>query len=61
MHYGVIPNERITEAIALLYARLPGGMALAEQALGQITKQPDLTEGLLGIWDEHQVLSLIHI
>ncbi|MGC6460338.1 MAG: GNAT family N-acetyltransferase [Pirellulaceae bacterium] len=61
MHYGVIPNERITEAIALLYARLPGGMALAEQALGQITKQPDLTEGLLGIWDEQQVSAVIWI
>ena len=61
MHYGVIPSERITEAIALLYARLPGGMALAEQAIGQITNQPDLADGLLGIWDEQQVIAVIWI
>ena len=61
MEQGVIPKDRIPDAIALLFGLQPQGEALAVQAFQRLIDQPSQAEGLLGFWDEHQVLAAVWI
>lgn len=61
MEQGVIPKDRIPDAIALLFGLQPQGEALAAQAFKRLIDQPSQAKGLLGLWDEQQVLASIWI
>lgn len=61
MEQGVIPKERMADAIALLFGLQPQGEALAAQAFQRLVEQPSQAEGLLGFWDDQQVLAAIWV
>ncbi len=61
MEQGVIPNERMVDAVALLFGLQPQGEALAAQAFQRLIEQPSQAEGLLGFWNDQQVLAAIWV